>query len=73
MQKWAKNLTSSSSSFFCADDSLLFYRAQLSDIQTIQDILETDERASRQQINKEKTNLFSSKAVSMERKNEIKN
>ena len=30
-----------------ANDSLLFYRAQLSDIQTILDILETYERASR--------------------------
>ena len=52
MQKWAKNLTSFFFfSFFSflnfANDSLLFYRAQLSDIQTILDILETYERASR--------------------------
>ena len=59
------------SHLFFADDSLLFCRAQISDIQTIQEILEVYGRASGQQINKEKTTLFSSKSVSLEDKNSI--
>ena len=61
------------SHLFFADDSFLFCRAQTSDIQTIQEILEVYEKASGQRINKEKTTLFFSKSVSLEVKNSIKN
>ena len=57
---------------FFADDSLLFCRAQISDIQTIQEILDLYEHASGQHINKEKTTLFFSKSVPLEVKNDIK-
>ena len=58
---------------FFADDSLLFCCAQISDIQTIQGILDLYEHASRQRIDKEKTTLFFSKSITMETKNSIKN
>ena len=46
------------SHLFFADDSLLFCRAQIEDINTIQEILRKYEKASGQKINSEKTNLF---------------
>ena len=61
------------SHLFFADNSLLFCRAQISDIQAIQEILELYEKASGQHINKEKTTLFFSKTISMTVKNDIKN
>ena len=61
------------SHLFFADDSLLFCRAQISDIQAIQEILELYEKVSGQRINKEKTTLFFSKTISMAVKNDIKN
>ena len=60
------------SHLFFADDSLLFCRASLGDVTTIQNILEVYETASRQQINKEKTTLFFGKSVSKEVKNSMK-
>ena len=60
------------SHLFFADDSLLFCRASLGDVTTIQNILEVYETASRQQINKEKTTLFFGKSVSKEVKNSVK-
>ena len=44
----------------------------ISDIQTIQEILEVYGKASRQRINKEKTTLFFSKSIFLEVKNSIK-
>jgi len=61
------------SHLFFADDSLLFCRAQISDIRAIQGILDQYEKASRQCINKEKTTLFFSKAMPLATKNDIKN
>ncbi|KAL0014227.1 hypothetical protein SO802_001296 [Lithocarpus litseifolius] len=54
------------------DDSLLFCSAQLGDVKTIQEILDKYEKASGQQINKEKTTLFFSKFTSLVEKNQIK-
>ena len=56
---------------FFADDSLLFCRARREDLQAIQHILTSFEHASGQKINREKTTLFFSKAVSDEMKREI--
>ena len=56
---------------FFADDSLLFCRARREDLQAIQNILTSFEHASGQKINREKTTLFFSKAVSDEMKREI--
>ena len=61
------------SHIFFADDSLLFCRAQISDIRAIQGILDQYEKASGQRINKEKTTLFFSKVVPLATKNDIKN
>ena len=61
------------SQLFFVDDNLLFCGVQLGDIQTIQAVLDIYEKASGQQINKEKTNLFFSKLVSFDDKNAIKN
>ena len=52
--------------------SLLFCRAQLGDINCIKNILEVYERASRQQINKDKTTLLFSRSVSPATKETIK-
>ena len=60
------------SHLFFADDSLLFCRASLGDVTTIQNILEVYESASGQQINKEKTTLFFGKSVSEGVKNSMK-
>ena len=60
------------SQLFFADDSLLFCRAQLGDVKTIQEILDKYEKASGPQINKTKTTLFFSKSVPLAAKNQIK-
>ena len=60
------------SHIFFADDSLLFCRAKVEDINVIQDILECYATASGQQINKAKTTLVFSKSVSAATKNSIK-
>ena len=60
------------SHLFFADDSVLFYRARLEDVTTIQSILEVYESASGQQINKEKTPLFFGKTVTDVAKDSIK-
>ena len=56
---------------FFADDTLLFCRARMEDLQAIQHILSLYEGASGQQINREKTTLFFSKAVPEEKKRDI--
>lgn len=58
---------------FFADDSLLFCWARLTELEVIQGILEVNEQASRQQINRGKTTLFFSKAIAEETKEEIIN
>ena len=58
---------------FFADDSLLFCRARLTELEVVQDILAVYEQASGQQINRGKTTLFFSKAVAEETKEEIIN
>ena len=60
------------SHLFFTDDSLLFCRARLKDVTTIQNILAVYETASSQQINKEKTTLFFGKSISDMAKNSIK-
>jgi hypothetical protein len=57
---------------FFADDSLLFSRATLGDCAKIQEILSTYERASGQQVNRDKTTLFFSKGTSMNTQDSIK-
>lgn len=59
------------SNLFFADDSLLFCRAKLEEIYTIQNILKDYEKASGQQINKKKTTLFYGKLVTEFTKNSI--
>ena len=61
------------SHLFFADDSLLFCRARIEDINTIQEILRKYEKASGQKINSEKTNLFFSKGVPESSKDLFKN
>ena len=61
------------SHLFFADDSLLFCRATLSDLQVIQNILSLYETASGQKLNREKTTIFFSKAVSEDTKTQISN
>ena len=53
------------------NDSLLFCRANISDLNVIQNILALYEQASGQQINKDKTNIFFSKPMEEERKSKI--
>ena len=57
---------------FFADDSLIFYRAQENDYQKLLEILNTYERASWQQINRDKTTLFFSKSISSAMQESIK-
>jgi ribonuclease HI len=57
---------------FFADDSLLFSRATLEDCAKIQEILSTYEKASGQQVNRDKTTLFFSKGTSMHIQDSIK-
>ena len=59
--------------FFFADDSLLFCRANLDELNIFQGLLSLYEKSSEQQINREKTTLFFSKYVLNGRKEEIKN
>ena len=59
--------------FFFVDDSLLFCRARLANLEVIQDILVVYEQALGQQINRDKTTLFFSKVVAEETKEEILN
>ena len=61
------------SHLFFADDSLLFCRARVGDVEKIQEILGKYERASGQKINSEKTSLFFSNNTSNVSKEEIKN
>ena len=57
---------------FFADDSLIFCRAKDSDCQKLLEILDTYERASGQQINRDKTTLFFSKSTSSTMQESIK-
>ena len=61
------------SHLFFADDSLLFCRASLADLQVIQNILSLYEKASGQKLNREKTTIFFSKAVHGDTKNQLSN
>ena len=61
------------SHLFFADDTLFFCRAELREVQTIQNILQKYELASGQKINLGKTTLFFGKSVSLVSKNAIKN
>ena len=61
------------SHLFFADDTLLFCRAELREVQTIQNILHKYKLASGQKINSGKTTLFFGKSVSLVSKNAIKN
>ena len=61
------------SHLFFADDSLLFCRARVGNVEKIQEILGKYERASGQKINSEKTTLFFSNNTSNVTKEEIKN
>lgn len=62
MQKWPQNI-----SLVFAYDNLIFCQADLEDVK------EQYERASGQQVNREKTFLFFSKGVAHSTKNSIKN
>ena len=61
------------SHLFFANDSLLFCRARVGDVGSIQALLNLYEKASVQKINSAKTTLFSSKNVSYSIKETIKN
>lgn len=61
------------SHLFFADNILLFCKAELREVQIIQNVLKWYEVASSQKINNEKTNLFFGKSVSLMSKNAIKN
>ena len=61
------------SHLFFADDTLLFCRAELREVQTIQNILQKYELASGQKINPGKITLFFGNSVSLVSKNAIKN
>ena len=58
---------------FFADDTLIFCRAVMGDLLTLQDILNLYEKAFGQQINRGKTTIFFTKVVSVERKVELSN
>ena len=60
------------SQLFFVDDSLLFCKAQLGDVKTIEEILDKYEKATGQKINKEKTTLFFSKSATLDATNQIK-
>ena len=57
---------------FFADDSLIFCRAKMGDVQAVQNILALYELASGQKVNSKKTNLFFGKSVSDATKNALK-
>ena len=61
------------SHLFFADDSLLFCRARMGDVEKIQELLGKYERASGQKINSDKTTLFFSNNASFATKEEVKN
>ena len=61
------------SHLFFADDTLLFCRAELREVQTIQNILWKYELASGQKINQGKTTFFFGRSVSPASRNAIKN
>lgn len=61
------------SHLFFADDSLIFCRAKMGDVQAIQTILSQYELALVKQVNGLKTNLFFGKSVSIDTKNALKN
>ena len=56
-----------------ANDSLIFCRAKMGDVQAIQSVLSQYEKASEQQVNGSKTNLFFGKSVPDSTKNALKN
>ena len=58
---------------FFADDSLIFCRAKMGDVQAIQLALALYERAPGQKINGTKTNLFFGKSVLESTKTDLKN
>ena len=62
-----------SSDLFFADDTLLFCRAELREVQTIQNILWKYKLASGQKINQGKTTFFFGRSVSPASRNAIKN
>ena len=66
-------LRSKDFSFIFADDSLLFCRAKVEDVEAIQVLLNLYEKASGQKINSAKTTLFFSKNVLDSTKETIKN
>jgi len=59
------------SHLFFADDTLLFCRASMGDLEVILCILEMYELASGQKLNREKTTVFFSKATKEERRMEM--
>ena len=61
------------SHLFFADDSLIFCRAKMGDVQAIQSALALYEKASEQKINGTKTNLFFGKSVLESTKTDLKN
>ena len=61
------------SHLFFADDSLIFCRVKMGDVQTIQSALALYETASEQKINGTKTNLFFGKSVLESTKTDLKN
>ena len=61
------------SHLFFADDTLLFCRAELREVQSVQNILWKYELALGQKINQGKTTLFFGRSVSLVLKNAIKN
>ena len=61
------------SHLFFADETLLFCRVELKEVQIIQNLLKKYELASGQKINTSKTTLFFGNSVSFLSKNAIKN
>ena len=58
---------------FFADDSLIFYRVREEECQSLLEVLAKYERASRQQINRNKTTIFFSKSTSTDTQTAIQN
>ena len=61
------------SHLFFTNDSLLFCRTSMADLQAIQDILSLYEQALSQKLNREKTTIFFSKVVNEDTKAHILN
>lgn len=70
VQEWPTNIPLF---FFLANDSSIFCRAKMGDVQAIQTILSKYEKALGQQVNSLKTNLFFVKLVYDNTKNDLKN